>query len=147
MFLRTFESRRPPIVDFGNAESLARSRSLLLALNVASSGGVGVPLRTSISVVPNLTTLEASGDCTLSSRSRGGASGGSLTSMWSLRSRLWCILSRSLVGLLPSSRMSWCTLGWNIAKSDATARLSLGDSLPLHLAQLNTFVFNSCSLV
>jgi hypothetical protein len=103
------------------AESLARSRSLLLSLNVASGGCVGVPLRTSVGVVPNLTTLEASGDCTLSS-------------MWSLRSHVWCILSRSLVGLLPSSRTSWCTLGWNIARTDATAPLPLGDGLPLHLA-------------
>jgi hypothetical protein len=30
---------------------------------------------------------------------------------------------------------------------DATAPLSLGDSLPLHLAQLNMFVFNSYNLV
>jgi hypothetical protein len=56
-------------------------------------------------------------------------------------------MSKSLIGLLPSSRTSWCTLGWNIARTDATAPLSLGDSLPLHLAQLNTFVFNSYSLV
>jgi hypothetical protein len=63
--------------------------------------------------------------------------------MWSLWSRVWCILSWSL----PSSRTSWCTLGWNIARTDASAPLPLGDSLPLHLAQLNTFVFNSYSLV
>jgi hypothetical protein len=37
--------------------------------------------------------------------------------------------------------------GWSIARADATAPLSLGDSLPLHLAQVNTFVFNSYSLV
>jgi hypothetical protein len=43
--------------------------------------------------------------------------------------------------------MSWRTLGWNIARMDATAPLPLGNSLPLHLAQLNTFVFNSYSLV
>jgi hypothetical protein len=42
---------------------------------------------------------------------------------------------------------SWCTLGWNIARMDATAPLPLGDSLPLHLAQLNTLVFNSYSLL
>jgi hypothetical protein len=30
---------------------------------------------------------------------------------------------------------------------DASAPLPLGDSLPLHLAQLNMFVFNSYSLV
>jgi hypothetical protein len=57
------------LVDSGNAESLARSWSLLLALDIASSGCVGNPLRTSIGVVPNLTTLEASGDCTLSCKS------------------------------------------------------------------------------
>jgi hypothetical protein len=60
---------------------------------------------------------------------------------------MWCLLSRSLVGLLPSSRTSWCTLGWSIARADATTPLTLGNSLPLHLAQLNTFVFNSYSLV
>jgi hypothetical protein len=52
-----------------------------------------------------------------------------------------------VVGLLPSSRTSWCTLGWNIARADAAAPLSLGDSLPLHLAQPTTFVFNSYGLV
>jgi hypothetical protein len=59
----------------GNVESLARTWSWLLALDIASSWGVGNPLRTSIGVVPNLTTLEASGDCTLYCRSRWGASG------------------------------------------------------------------------
>jgi hypothetical protein len=60
------------LVYSGDAEPLARSRSLLLALNIASSGCVGIPLRTSVGVVPNLTTLEASGDCssTLAGRSR-----------------------------------------------------------------------------
>jgi hypothetical protein len=72
------------LVDSGNAESLARSWSLLLALDIASNRSVGDPLRTSIDVVPNLTTLEASGDCTPSCRSLQGASGGSLTSVWSL---------------------------------------------------------------
>jgi hypothetical protein len=43
--------------------------------------------------------------------------------------------------------MTWCTLGWNIARMDATAPLPLGYSLYLHLAHLNTFVFNSFSLV
>jgi hypothetical protein len=120
----------------------------LLALRITTSRCVGVPLRTNISIVTNLTTLEACGACSsaLASRSRWGV-GGSLTSMWSLWCRLWCLLSRSLVGLLPSSRTSWCTLGWSIGRADATAPLSLGDSLPLHLAQLNTFVFNSYSLV
>jgi hypothetical protein len=56
------------LVDSGNAESLARCWSLLLALDIISSGCGGDPLRTSIGVVPNLTTLEASGDCTLSYR-------------------------------------------------------------------------------
>jgi hypothetical protein len=116
---------------------------MLLALNIASSGCVGVPLRTSIGVMPNLTTLEASGDCSsaLASRSWQGASGGNLTRARSLWCGLWCLLSRSLVRLLPSSRMSWCTLGWSIARADATAPLTLGDSLPFHLAKLNTFVF------
>jgi hypothetical protein len=100
-------------------------------------------LWTSIDIVPNLTTLEASGDCILSCRSHRGASGSSLTSVWSLWSPLWCVLSWSL----PSSRMSWCTLGWNIARTDATAPLPLSDSLPLHLTQLNTLVFNSYSII
>jgi hypothetical protein len=111
----------------------------LLALDVCA----GNPLRTSIGVVPNLTTFEASGDYTLSCRSRRGASGGSLTSVWGLWSPLWCILS----WVLPSSRTSWCTLGWNIARTDATAPLPLGNNLPLHLSQLNTLVFNSDSLI
>jgi hypothetical protein len=38
-------------------------------------------------------------------------------------------------------------LGWNIARANATAPLSLGNSLPFHLTQVNTFVFNSYSLV
>jgi hypothetical protein len=99
--------------------------------------------------MPNLTTLEAGSDCSraLASRSSWGASGGSLTSMRSLCSCLWCPLNRSLVGLLPSSRTSWCTLGWNIARADATTPLTLGDSLHLHLAQLNTFVFKRYGLV
>jgi hypothetical protein len=118
-------------------------------LRITMSRCVGVPLWTNISIGTNLTTLEACGACSsaLASRSRWGASGGSMTSMQSLWCRLWCLLSRSLVGLLPSSRMSWCTLGWSIVRANATAPLSLGDSLPLHLTQLNTFVFNSHSLV
>jgi hypothetical protein len=127
------------LVDSGNAESLARYWSLLLALDIASSGCVGDPLGTSVGVVPNLTTLEASGDCTVSCWSHRGASGGTLTSVWSMWSCLWCILSWPL----PSSKTSWCTLGWNIARMDATAPLPLGDSLLLHLTQLNTLVFNS----
>jgi hypothetical protein len=55
--------------------------------------------------------------------------------------------SMLLEGLWSSSRRSWCTLGWNLARADATTPLSLGNSLPLHLAQLNTFVFNRYSLV
>jgi hypothetical protein len=51
------------------------------------------------------------------------------------------------VRLLPSSRMSWCTLGWSIVRADATAPLTLGDSLPFHLAKLNTFVFKCDGLV
>jgi hypothetical protein len=38
-------------------------------------------------------------------------------------------------------------MGWNIARTDATTPLPLGDTLPLHLTQLNTFVFNNYSLV
>jgi hypothetical protein len=37
--------------------------------------------------------------------------------------------------------------GWIVARTNATAPLPLGDSLPLHLVHLNTFVFNSYSLV
>jgi hypothetical protein len=40
------------LVDSNNIEPLVGSRSLLLALNIASSGCVGVPLQTSIAVVP-----------------------------------------------------------------------------------------------
>jgi hypothetical protein len=57
------------------------------------------------------------------------------------------MLSRSLVRLFPPTTTSWCTLGWNIVRADTTAPLTLGDSLPLHLSQLNTFVFNSYGLV
>jgi hypothetical protein len=32
--------------------------------------------------------------------------------------------------------------GRNIARTNATAPLSLGDSLPFHIPQLNTLVFN-----
>jgi hypothetical protein len=110
---------------------------------LALDGCAGNPLRTSIGIVPNLTTLEASGDCTLSCRSRRGASGGSQTSVRSLWSPLWCILSWAL----SSSRTSWCTLGWNIARTDAAAPLPLGNSLHLHLTQLNTLVFNTDSLI
>jgi hypothetical protein len=77
------------LVDSGNVESLARGWSLLLVL----SRCVQIAHRTSICIVPNLTTLEACGACTMSCRSRWGASGGSLTSVWSLWSPLWCILS------------------------------------------------------
>jgi hypothetical protein len=70
-----------------------------------------------------------------------------MTSMRSLRCSLWRLLSRSLVRLFPSSGMSWCTLGWSIAKADATAPLTLGASLPFHLAKLNTFVFKCDGLV
>jgi hypothetical protein len=138
------------LINPGNVITMVATWSLcLLALGIITSRCVGVPLRTHISIVTNLTTLETCGSCSsaLASGSRRGASGGSLTSMRSLWCRLWCLLSRSLVGLLPSSRTSWCTLGWSIARADATAPLSLGDSLPLHLAQLNTFVFNSYGLV
>jgi hypothetical protein len=58
-----------------------------------------------------------------------------------------CLLSRTLVRLLSSSRTSWCTLGWRQARADATTSLALGDGLPLHLAKLNMFVFKSYGLV
>jgi hypothetical protein len=138
------------LINPGDAITMVAAWSLcLLALRITTSRCVGVPLRTNISIVTNLATLEACGACSsaLASRSRRGASEGSLTSMWSLRCRLWCLLSRSLVGLLPSLRMSWCTLGWSIAMADATTPLTLGDSLPLHLTQLNMFVFNRYGLV
>jgi hypothetical protein len=35
----------------------------------------------------------------------------------------------------------------HIARANGTTPLTLGDSLPLHLAQLNTFVFKSYGLV
>jgi hypothetical protein len=43
--------------------------------------------------------------------------------------------------------MSWCTLGWSIARADAVAPLALGDDLPLYLAKVNMFVFKSYGLV
>jgi hypothetical protein len=99
--------------------------------------------------MPNLTTLEACGarSGVLASRSHWGASGGSLTRMWSLRGGLRCLLSRMLVRLLPSSKMSWCTLGWSKARTNAAAPLALGDGLSLHLSKLNTFVFKCYGLV
>jgi hypothetical protein len=85
----------------------------LLALRITMSRCVGVPLWTNISIVTSLTTFEACGACSsaLACRSRRGASGGSPMSMRSLRCLKWCRLSRSLIGLLPNFRMSWCTLG------------------------------------
>jgi hypothetical protein len=138
------------LINPGNDVTMVTGWSLcLLALRITTSWCVGVPLRTDIIIVTNLTTLEACGvcSCVLASRSCRGASGGSLTSMRSLWCRLWCLLSRSLVRLLPASRMSWCTLGWSIARADATAPLNLGDSLPFHLAKLNMFVFKCDGLV
>jgi hypothetical protein len=49
--------------------------------------------------------------------------------------------------VLPSSRTSQSTLGWNIARTDATTPLPLGNSLPLHLTQPNTLMFNSDGLI
>jgi hypothetical protein len=97
------------LIDSGNAESLARTWSLLLVLD----GCTGNPLRTNISIVPNLTTLIACGACNLSCGSRRGASGGSLTSVWSLWGPLRCILSWTLT----SSSTSPCTLRQNIART------------------------------
>jgi hypothetical protein len=37
--------------------------------------------------------------------------------------------------------------GWSIARAHATTPLTLGDSLPFHLAKLNTFVFKCDGLV
>jgi hypothetical protein len=130
------------LINLGNDVTTVASWSLcLLALRITTSRCVGVPHRTNISTVTSLTTLEACGSSSsaLAYRSHRDASGGSLTSMRSVWCRLWCILSWSL----SSSRTSWCTLGWNIARTDATTPLPLGDSLPLHLTELNTFVFNS----
>jgi hypothetical protein len=99
--------------------------------------------------MPNLTTLEACGarSGVLASRSRWGASGGSLMRMRSLTGGLRCLLSRMLVRLLPSSRTSWCTLGWSKVRTNVAAPLALSDGLPLHLAKLNTFVFKCYGLV
>jgi hypothetical protein len=57
------------------------------------------------------------------------------------------LLSRAQVRLMPTSRTSRCTLGWSIARMTAAAPLALGDSLPLHLAKLNMFVFKCYGLV
>jgi hypothetical protein len=102
------------LINHGDVVTTVAAWSLcMLVLGITTSQYVGVPLRTYISIMSNLTTLEACGACSciLASRSRRGASGGSLTSMRSLRCRMWCLLSRSLVRLLPTSRMRWCTLG------------------------------------
>jgi hypothetical protein len=79
--------------------------------------------------MPNLTTLEASGDCSgaLANRSRQGASGGNMTRLRSLSGGLQCLLSRTLVQMLSSSSTSWCTLGWSKVRTDAAAPLALGD--------------------
>jgi hypothetical protein len=99
--------------------------------------------------MPNLTTLEACGarSGVLASRSRQGASGGSLTRTQSLRGGMRCLLSRTLVILLPSSKTSWCALGWSKARTNDATPLALGDGIPLHLTKLNTFVFKSYGLI
>jgi hypothetical protein len=130
------------LIKPGNAVTMVASWSLcLLALRITMSRCVGVPHQTNISIGTSLTTLEACGACSsaLAYRYCRGASGGSLAGMQSLWSRLWCMLS----WLLYSSKTNWCSLGWNIVRMDATTPLPLGDRLPLHLTQLNTFVFNS----
>jgi hypothetical protein len=38
-------------------------------------------------------------------------------------------------------------LGWSKARADAAAPLTLGDGLPFHLPELNTFVFKCDGLV
>jgi hypothetical protein len=99
--------------------------------------------------MPILTTLEACGarSGVLASRSRRGVSGCNLMRTRSLRCNLRSLLSRALVRLMPTSRTSRCTLGWSIARMTAAAPLALGDSLPLHLAKLNMFVFKCYGLV
>jgi hypothetical protein len=128
---------------------VARWSLSVLALITASSWSVGVPLRTDIGVVPNLTALEvgSASSSVLARRSHRGASWGSLTRMGTLRCGLRCLLNRALVRLLPSSRTSWCTLGWSIARTNVAAPLTLGDGIPLHLAKLNMFVFKCYGLV
>jgi hypothetical protein len=66
-----------------------------------------------------------------------------------MESEVWlsCLLNKALMRLLPSSRMSWCTLGQSIARTNVVAPLAMGDGLPLHLAKLNTFVFKCYGLV
>jgi hypothetical protein len=81
----------------------------------------------------SLTALVACGACTLACEPRRGASGGSLTSLWS---PLRCKLSWALT----SSSMRRCTLGWNIARTNATAPLTLGDHLPLHSPAKHAYV-------
>jgi hypothetical protein len=65
----------------------------------------GVPLKTNISIVSNLTTLEegVASSIVLASRSRRGASWGSLARAWCLRRGLGCLLNRALIRPLPSS--------------------------------------------
>ena len=121
------------LVDSGNAESLARS------LFLVRSRCAGIPHRTSICIVPNLTALQACRTCLLSYRPRRGANGGSLTSVGCLWSSLWSVRSWAL----SSSWTSWCTLGRHVVRENTTATLPLGNGLPLHVSQLNTLVLNS----
>jgi hypothetical protein len=67
-----------------NAITTVATRSLcLLALSTATSRSVGVPLRTYISIMPNLTTLVACGACSgvLASKFCQGPIGDRLTRM------------------------------------------------------------------
>jgi hypothetical protein len=125
------------LINPGNRVSLARS--LLLVLSWCTR----IPHRTSISIVPNLTALEACRACLLSCRPHRGASGGSLMSVMRLWSPLWSILSWTW----STSLTSWGTLRRNVARSNTAATLSLCNGLPLQITQLNTLVFNSMSLI
>jgi hypothetical protein len=76
------------LINPSNTESPVVSWSLNLLVRItASSWSVGASLRIDISIVPNLTTLEACGaSCSvLASRSCRGANWGSLARAWSLR--------------------------------------------------------------
>jgi hypothetical protein len=111
------------------------------------SWSVGVPLMIDIGVVPNITALEAciASSSVLASRSRWGASWVILTRTWSLRCGLRCLMSRALVRLLPSSRMSWCNLGWSIARTTAAAPLALGSGFEFLFFYFNSQFPNSNS--
>jgi hypothetical protein len=103
------------LINPGYRISLARS--LLLVLSWCTR----IPYRTSISIVPNLTTLEACRAYLLSYRSCQGASGSSLTSGRCPWRPLWSVLS----WVWSSSWTSWCTLWRNVARTNTAATLPL----------------------